>query len=375
MRLFASFLLLLLAASSLLSLNAAGQPEAVLPRATTPSYLLLHQMVGDIRIYPETVRDNLEWIETNREFIDGVFFNLNEVSSSVMLNSPLPYDDIIAQIAPVIDLNSTTLTHNFALVFNRQCADPFDDWSVCIENWRKLARAINVAGLTGIAFDSEEYFERWTDYPDNSAYPDRSLEEYQDQTRLRGKQVMQAIVSEYPEISVIVLKGPYISEPQFPEQIGSAWLGNNAEHNELKGAFFVGFLEGLGPQAELIDGGQRYELRTQEEFALFDQWRRYILPSDAIDSTFIPPSLRGSWDKQINFAFAVYNRPYKGQEMDAKIIVPTTIHALEYADEYVWLYFEQADLLSPNGIDEEWVIALRFVKALHLTDLAKQMSP
>ncbi len=61
--------------------------------------------------------------------------------------------------------------------------------------------------------------------------------------------------------------------------------------------------------------------------------------------------------------------------MDAKIIVTTAIHALEYTDEYVWLYFEQADLLSPDGIDEEWVTALRFVKALHLTDLAKQKSP
>ena len=42
-------------------------------------------------------------------------------------------------------------------------------------------------------FDNEQYFSPWGNYPNGVKYSTRTLQEYYDQARLRGREVMQAM--------------------------------------------------------------------------------------------------------------------------------------------------------------------------------------
>jgi hypothetical protein len=355
-------------AFSLLPVAYAGSSSAEGPTPAEPNRLLVHQMLG-VSITPQLISDNLQWIETNREFIDGVVLFLDEISASVMRPKPLSYDTVARALAPVKDLNSTTLKYNFALVFSNKCADPFDDWSICIQNWANFARAVKDAGLKGIAFDNEEYFEHWTNYPSQSDYPNKSLADYQAQTRLRGQQVVEAIIREFPDIELLFFLSASVSEPKTPARVGSLWLGNHAQQNELVGPFFAGFLEGLGSEAVLIDGGAQYELRYPYEFEALYEWRKYGMASDQTNSAFIPPDLRPAWRERVNFAFGIYNLPWQGRDMTPDTLGPVEFSALNFADRYAWLYVEYDDLLSPNGIEQDWVDWLRWGKQQYASAL------
>jgi hypothetical protein len=363
MCLFMTFLAL-----SLLPIAYAASPPAEVPTAAEPNRLLVHQMLG-VSITPQLIRDNLKWIETNREFIDGVVLFLDDISASVMRAKPLSYDTVARALAPVKDLNSTTLKYNFALVFSNKCADPFDDWSICIQNWGNFARAVKDTGLKGIAFDNEEYFEHWTNYPSQSDYPNKSLAEYQAQTRLRGQQVVEAIIKEFPDIELLFFLSPSISEPKTPARLGSLWLGNYAQQNELVGPFFAGFLEGLGTEAVLIDGGAQYELRYPYEFQELYEWRKYGMASDQTNSAFIPSDLRPAWRERVNFAFGIYNLPWQGRDMTPDTMGPVVFNALNFADRYAWLYMEYDDLVGPDGIEQNWVDWIRWGKQQYTTAL------
>ena len=58
-------------------------------------------------------------------------------------------------------------------------------WSVPISNFANLAHALKDAGLKGIFFDNEQYFEQWANYPDGVAYAaSNTMAEYQAQARM-----------------------------------------------------------------------------------------------------------------------------------------------------------------------------------------------
>ena len=74
-----------------------------------------------------------------------------------------------------------------------------------------------------------------------------------------GRQVMEAMIGEFPGIEVLTYHGPYISEPNYriPEIIlGQA---DSWDHYELAGPFFVGMMQGKGTEASVIDGGEVYQ--------------------------------------------------------------------------------------------------------------------
>src|SRR5262245_2229113 len=136
-------------------------------------------------------------------------------SQCVMSKVAISYGHISSALAPIKDLPFSRLRDNFAYVVGNSPPDFFDDWTIPIQNFANLARALKEAGLKGIFFDNEQYsyFGHWAEYPGSVAYPAKTLEDYEAQARLRGKQVMEAMVAEFPEIVVLSLHGPYVSEP------------------------------------------------------------------------------------------------------------------------------------------------------------------
>jgi hypothetical protein len=331
-------------------LGQAGEKAA--PR------LLLHDWFGNSPVAsPTFVRDHLDYLESLP--FDGLALYLRtpdlrvNVTIGVLSNDRLGADDIDAVLRPVASLRFRRLLHNFAAVINRGPPDVFDDWDGVVRNFGLLAKAARAAHLEGVYLDNESYGSRWTNFPSGVTHPDKSLAEYQDQARRRGKQLMEAMTAVFPEITVIVLHGPYISEPKAPHPLFPEW----SAANRLAGPFFAGLVEGAGTSGTCVDGGELYGLRTPEDFEKSYQWRKSELPSDRVDCSYLTPAIRARWSRTVQVAFGLYERP-----LDPATLRTLVERALLRTDRYVWLYVEGPTFLRPpgeGGAGADWVSAVR----------------
>jgi hypothetical protein len=334
------------------------------PAPATPAKSLIYAgWFGNTTPTPTYIQANLAFLESQP--FNGIVVYLRNASMSVnasigvMTNTPMSYPAIASVLDPIRNIQFTQLVDNFGFVIGNDPPDFFDDWSIPIQNFANLARALKEAGLKGFVFDNEQYFAPWADYPTGVSYPLLSLAQYQTQVRLRGKQVMEAMVAEFPEIVVITLHGPYISEPTAPWQLGfPQWQSGN----ELHGPFFAGFQEGMGSLSQNVDGGELYDCRTTTDFQQTYNWRKYDLPSDAVNCAYIPASLRPSWPANVSISYGVYDQPFGGQAMNSTVLATTLTNAIQQADRWVWYYVEGPSYLLPpssGGASQAWVDAVR----------------
>lgn len=333
---------------------------------------------------PAAVAKNIDFIESLP--FDGVLIRSRTgrhlmnpdftVEERVATKGIYSYEKCLAGLAP---LNKTTfkkLNHNFALV-NVRAHGMFEDWSWILENFKNFAKACKEVGLRGIVIDNEQ--KGFWNYQSSPQYfIGHTLKESHMQARLRGKEVMQAIVSEFPEAHVIVLHGPYTSATANKQR------GISCSDYALLGAFAAGVIEGSGPKSIACDGGELYDFRDEKEFRSSYQWRKFGItdPSVVPPVQFMDDKLRSVWSKNISIAYGVYasERPdvTKGgwkPITDMKIVRNTVATALKVADDYVWHYTERFDwfnnpkapqiLETPGYLKpapQEWVEAIRLAK-------------
>ena len=350
--------IVLLASTALTPLGTTQEA----PDRPTP-LLLLHDWFGKSPAStPTYVRDHLEFLESRP--VDGLAVYLRSpdlsvnVTTSVMSDRALTFDAIADVLKPISGLPFKTLKHNFAAVLSLRPPDLFDDWAVVVRNFGFLARAAREVGLKGIYFDNENYVVKWANYPKGVAHPGRSLTEYQAQARLRGKQIMEAMAAEFPDVVVLSLHGPYVSEPKAPAPLFPSWQHANG----LLGPFFAGMVEGAGDRAVCVDGGELYHLRKDDDFRRSYEWRRKAFASDQVDCAYLTPDVRARWAARVEIAFGLYDKPFAGQSMDPPTLQSLLVHALSRTDRYVWLYIEGRTLLSPperGGAEDHWVQAIR----------------
>ncbi|HEY7036399.1 MAG TPA: hypothetical protein VH482_34035 [Thermomicrobiales bacterium] len=340
-------------------------PSAASTPRPDPPYLILLQ-----RSTTETNTNRTPYILANLDYIeslpfDGMVVNI-PASWDVMRGRPLAYQHIYDHWLAPLQGKFTHFTQNFVEVMIDDPGDVFDDaaWQVTVDNWRLMARAARQAGFVGIFFDNEEYTGRWLDYPEDYTNPTHTLDEYRAQTRLRGTQIMQAIVAEFPNVVFLTYHGPYVSEPKTPLSViaGQSAAG---DASDLTGALFTGFLEGLGPQAQLIDGGEVYAYRTADDFAHSYAWRKTGLPSAATDSAFISPADRAVWSQRVGISYGVYNLtfPPHAPTMTPQIMRTTLEQALRHADRYVWYYTYIDNWLIPGDMPHCWFNAVEGARA------------
>lgn len=348
-------LLVLIMLASTLVMRLIPQVQQA-QRADDGPYLIFHQQtqVPPGNTSPASVAANIDFIDTLP--FDGITVDI-PASMALMRGEPISYEEMYDDgLAPLTDvMRSSRIQHNFVMAYIDKPHDVFNNqaWAITAENWRNLARAARDAGLRGIFFDNEQYYQRWLDYPEDYNNPTRSQREYEVKTQQRGREIMQAVVEEFPDIELLFFHGPYVSEPDTPRSVRRNQTGPATEH-ELLGPFFVGFLEGLGPRARLIDGGEVYQYRKFDDFEGSYQWRKFDLPSEETDSHFIPESMRAIWSDRVAIAFGVYARRYADEVMDPCIARTTLINALTVTDKYVWFYNEDHTWLAPGGIPPIW---------------------
>ena len=334
------------------------------PAPAGPALLIYAGWYGNTIPTPSFVSANKTFLESQP--FDGLVMYLRDpgmtfnVTTKTMTTTAVSYDTAMSILSPVKNLSFTHLTHNLGLIQGSTPPDFFDDWSVTIQNFANVAKAAKDSGLKGLCFDNEQYFAPWGDYSGSTKYAaTKTLANYQVQARLRGKQVMEAMVAQFPDIAVITLHGPSVSEPKAPASLEfPQWQSGN----ELLGPFFAGFMEGVNDTAANIDGGELYTLRTEAQFEASYTWNRNTIASDTVNCAFIPPALRTVWPAKSSISFGVYDMPFAGADMNSTILRSTLANALRRADRYVWYYAEASTYLLPagsGGASAAWVDAIR----------------
>ncbi len=319
----------------------------------------------------------------------------------------------------------TIKTDNFLRINLDFPGDFWDDavWQRTRNNFSAVAKAAKNLGFKGILFDDEPYaggqhpyahkmsnfkfpqkaavqahpenYEQWeidesvinrgdwVDYScringqsvensEDCAYrnPAYSFIEHMDKVSSRFEEIMQAMVAEFPGITVLVLHGPATAHPN--TNIDDHYIKPNGifETNEYKGAMFVGFKAGLSAQAQLHDLGEFYSYSTDEHFQHAYQWRKYDIATTRynqnINATYhwtVPENQRSSWSAEVGVGFMVsdYDQTEfvdRGGYNTQGLCTPADVEsrfmkALKFADEYVVFYSDSS--LSSCNSDIRWL--------------------
>ncbi len=240
-------------------------------------------------------------------------------------------------------------TDNF-LRFNLQPGDVdwFDDFSAPLHNARMWSEVAQEAGVKGWKFDLEDYKEKTFVYRKQKYADRKSFDEYAAQIRLRGRQMMEAIQSGFPNIVLLLsLAHSYVNRTPHANRK----LAELSSYGLLP-AFVNGLIEAAGPQVRLIDGQeQAYGYLTTEDY-----FRGYHdIRQRAIE--LVPPDLWRKYRDKIeagvaifaNFQLAVprstaqgkhWAPTYMNPEQRLRLFEQNVYHALKTTDEYAWLYSE-----------------------------------
>ena len=342
--------------------------------SSAPPYLINAQQPNS-QTKPDYIRTNFNHINSLKPF-DGMVINSD--SGWVLMNgSSRSYSQIASEFSPLNGLVFNKLKHNFAFVTVDKGVDFFADWTVIIENFRMFARVLKQMGIEGMFFDNEEYRRLLWNYPDDCSDKTKSLAQYQEQARLRGNQVMQAMISEHPTLVLLAAHGPYASFSGTPESVKRSQTSWDKE--EMRGPFSVGMIEALGSQGQFIDGGEVYAYRTVAEFQNSYDFRKFTMATDAANCPFIPAALRPLWPSKVGISYGVYNLPFpyweSGIVMNPTVMRTTLENALRRSDSHTWLYFENLNWNTPGGITRDWVDAVEGAKNAVTTSTPTNAAP
>ena len=327
-----------------------------MPGSAAP--FLINAQQADYRSTPEYVRDHFAHIDSLP--FDGMTITTRS-GTGLMNGTVRSHAEIADDFAALNGLAFTRMKHYYAHVNVDRPADFFGDWSATVENFRRFARVLKEQGIEGIFFDNEEYVRLLFNYPDDCDDPAKTLDEYREQARLRGRQIAQAISGEYPDIVFVVYHGPYSSFSGTPDEVRGGQT--NWELDELRGPFSVGIIEGLDSRARFVDGGEVFAYRTVEDFQLSYDFRKTGIASAEANCPYISNYLRPVWAAKVRISFGVYNFPFAGQSMDPWTMRTTLERALKRCDDFVWLYCENLNWNAPAGLPVPWVDAVLGARA------------
>ncbi len=261
------------------------------------------------------------------------------------------YADFAAMLADLQAVSPVSCTSNFVLLnANPGNVDWFDDdgWKEIVEHWRMLARVAREGHLTGIVFDAEPYTPPFQQFApaSQSAHGAHDFQDYVEKARERGRQVMSAVATEYPGITILayrvfgdllpLLKSNRRLEAVLPDQ-----------QYGLYPAFIDGWLDVMPKTALLVDGNESaYSYNSRKEFA--QGYSRLRAGAKA----FVAPQNRAKLSVHFQVGQALYLDAYltpPGSKWHIDSFGQTAVkrlginlaYALRYSDQYVWVYGEK----------------------------------
>jgi hypothetical protein len=310
---------------------------------------------------PDTrrLRENLAQMEM-RPF-DGVVFEAvgrNDQGKSIklswaFLNQPWQRDWFQPCIDDLRACKFTRFTDNF-VVFNANPGDVdwFDDegWQQIVGHWRIAAWLARQSGCKGILFDPEPYSPPHAQfsYAAQPQHDRHTFEEYCVKARQRGREVMQAVAAEYPDITLFCYFMDSISTTATGQADPRRVLATQGYG--LYPAFIDGWLDAAGASVTLVDGC--------ESAYLYNSRQEYLEAAALIKGAcqeLVSPENRAKYRAQVQVGFGIYLDAYwnpkdsqwgrwyvdglGGPRVDR--LGANVQTALRVADEYVWVYGEK----------------------------------
>ena len=248
----------------------------------------------------------------------------------------------------------TRFTDNFfVLGANPGNVDWFDDagWKNIVEHWRIAAWLAKQAGVKGLLFDPEAYAEpvaqfRYSSQPQAAQH---TFNEYWQKARQRGREVMEAIASEYPDMTLFCYFMESVNAPATgctaPEEALAERL------NALYSPFIDGWLDAIPPKLTLVDGCEMAYLYNSQR-----QYLEACMRMKGHCQDLVSPENRLKYRAQVQTSFGIYLDAYWNAK-DSKHgnwyidglggsrvarLQANILSAIGAADEYVWIYGEKA---------------------------------
>lgn len=388
---------------------------------------LISYGVSNNGAYPTYIRDNLSTIENMPNFpYDGVGIQTSGGTSPMygITQGTInwTYAQLKAAYQPLFDLAAsgkkpTKLKHNMLMAHLQDMGglytpgDAADKtardakWANVANNLAQMAKVavdLNNAGfpVDGIFFDNEGPYsnnawgnppfywvcgmaasgvgQTFSYAPGCSRTNAATLLAYQDQSRARGKQVMDAIKTaigptNYSKFKFMFMHSTDESCSLVPDWDTATLTKNwNQYLSDLQGAFELGLAESAyGTDIKVIDGGEEsYGFRIQDVFANSYDFRHNTMPtvndtSGKKTCLWIPTADQTPWSSLLQTAYAMYNKDLPSQGIPGQTvdtIGPSTKLALENSDNFVWFYVEGVTTIGYSGstqIGQAWTDALK----------------
>lgn len=258
--------------------------------------------------------------------------------------------------------HSDKLTDNFLLCgANPGKVDWFDDvaWKEIANHWRILAWLAHEGRMKGLAFDPEAYTPPFNqfDYGSQAGISQHTYPEYSQKSRERGREIMRAISSEFPNVIInCYYIFSYSTAAVLPGADQAVELANST--TGLLPPFADGWFDVLPSSALVIDGNERAYYYS--ESASFDS--AYIqIKNDC--QALVSPENRAKFRAQLEVSHGIFldlhlnlrasqvNRSAKASSGGGKL-AEDVLCALAATDEYVWIYGQKAHWWPPNHLQE-----------------------
>ncbi|HUZ58004.1 MAG TPA: hypothetical protein VMU83_04420 [Hanamia sp.] len=275
---------------------------------------------------------------------DGVVFSFdfdiyNAFDTTQYPDSKFQYNDLS-------EIQWKKFTDNFLLVrgVGHTGAHWLDDksWLKITENLKKVSEALKISKAKGIGFDPEFYYKDSTLNPwiyKPSLYDNLSYQQVGNYVRKRGKQFIQALQTNKPDVKILcfwLLVLPYFQSINQPiAETGMA----------LYPFFIEGMLEGKNKTSEIIDGNENsYGFQKAETYITSAENLRDI------GSKMIKKSLQSEFS-QVSYAQAIffdliyaklpkYDKGFDKQTKETWL-ADNLYNAYKTTDKYVWFYDER----------------------------------
>jgi hypothetical protein len=344
---------------------------------------------------PQFVQANIAAME--QQPFDGVTIkfhygtatdNEGNFSRHVFSSTPLNFNDATLQsgINALKAIPFRTLTDNFLDIYMSYWGVPaiidwFDDWSPYLNNVKVAVRVAKQAGLRGIILDTESYHptsHMWK-YTVQKYRSTKTFAEYQAQVAQRGRELMEAVIAEYPEAVVLLSFGPS-TVAFYKSEITSHTYG-------LVPVLVDGMLQALEAQREarlpmptLIDGyAISYSFKTLNEITVYgyDYIRTHGRALSSVP-TLYDQFLRagfGKWmDNASNASDCAARNAWSTTNFTCNWFTPeefktAVFHALSISESYVWVWSERLNWWTGENLPKAYVDALRGGKNLYLNSL------
>jgi hypothetical protein len=220
--------------------------------------------------------------------------------------------------------------------------DWFDDFSAIVNNIALLGEVAFKGGAKGIFFDTEYYHFPLFEYEKQKYKERHSFIEYSQQAKKRGLEIMEALQSAYPDITIIFSYAYTLPAKR------SSYNAEKLKQNDyaLLIPFLDGMLEGAKGKTKLIDGYEfSYKFKYKKEFVRArEETKSEIL-------SFIENKRK--YQDHFFTGFGLWldtpsgSLPWAPTNLLRNYFSPAEFRrsvslALEHSDEYVWIYNQKA---------------------------------